>query len=156
MEATIADKLNEIRNLDSLARKRRKELEAQLSKLSQERAFHLDLANQRKKEIRELREGFKELPSVQAPDLAAAILGALDGVGPKTLRELVEMTGLKSKAISQCLQTLVRRGFVARILEEGRKRGASYQPVASKIPQSKQSADSAGQASPMESLSFPL
>jgi predicted transcriptional regulator len=153
MEPTIADKLNEIRNLDGLARKRRKELEAQLSKLSQERAFHLDLANRLKKEIRELREGFKELPAVQVPDLGETLLEALEGVGPKTLRELGDMTGLKSKAISQCLQTLVRRGLVTRMLEEGRQRGASYQPVASKT---KKSPDSAGQDSSMESLSFPL
>jgi predicted transcriptional regulator len=155
MESIIADKINEIRNLDHLARQKRKELEAQLARLSQERSFHQNLANQLKIEIRELRESLKNLPPVQVPDLGEAILATLDDAGPKTLRELGEITGLKSKAISQCLQTLVKRGVVIPILAEGRKRGASYRPVSDPGRRSKSSRNSAPNSTP-DSLSFPL
>ena len=130
MDQTVAEKLKEIQGLADLARQKRKELDDQVSKLSRERFFHLQQAEERKIQIQELREGIKQLPPVQVKDLGSAILAALNGLGAKTLRDICEITGLKNKAVSQRLQTLVANGYVERILEEGRKRGAYYKTLA--------------------------
>ncbi len=126
MEPTVADKLKEIQDLATLARQKRKELEAQVSKLSQERLTYLQLAEERKNQIRELSDGLKQLPSVRVGNLASAVLAALQGPGAKTMREICNITGLQNGPVSQCLLGLVRRGKVKRILPEGRMRGADF------------------------------
>jgi DNA-binding MarR family transcriptional regulator len=65
------------------------------------------------------------------------VIARILGLGPTTLRELCEISGLRNDSVSQYLNRLRKQGKVTRQLDEGKKRGAKYVLTsnASTVPQ---------------------